>query len=232
MNNVMVSSLPLACLMAWGCAGAPATAADTPMRSNAPVEATLPAAAPVRSGSPTQATFPATPPPAMPGRAPQTVAPFPSVLKPATPAVQMPVATPLAPPPMIKVTGVGVQITQNCQSPLPAFSAKVTLTNAGATAMAAKSGSYTLKYNLFLKEVGGISQLGGPPVAIPLLAPGQSVTLDAIGRTLMPYTKLGGSHQIGVYLTIPVWQADHWGFLDNSLPAHTFQVVYPPNHCG
>lgn len=132
---------------------------------------------------------------------------------------------PIPPSPVLKISDVIVNITGYCAPPDPAFIAQVIVRNSGAGALPGN------KTSIYLKEIGGYTQLAGPAQLIPALKPGQSANVQAIGRTLQPYMKLGGNHQIGVHINVPVWKGDHYEFLDSSEPAYVFNVKFPQQHC-
>ncbi len=123
--------------------------------------------------------------------------------------------------PNLVVVGHQAIVEQNCQSPMPAMTVKVTIRNSGGPLPANKG-------TVFVKEFGG-SNLGSGGVELPAIGPGQQHTVSIPVISPQPYSSLAGRHELQVIFN-PQVEGGQPSFIKPPAP-YKMTATFPPNHC-
>lgn len=124
--------------------------------------------------------------------------------------------------PNLAVVGHEAIIGTNCTPPQPAVTVKLSVRNSGGT-LAANKGT------VYIKEIGGTTNLGSAGVLLPALPAGETRSVSIPVITSSPYSKLPGTHRLGVHLN-PQTQSGQATFNTPASP-YPFAVTFPAGYC-
>lgn len=124
--------------------------------------------------------------------------------------------------PNLVVVGHEAIIGTNCTPPQPAVTVKLSVRNSGGTLPANKG-------TVYIKEIGGTTNLGSAGVLLPALPAGETRSVSIPVITSSPYSKLPGTHKLGVHLN-PQTQSGQASFNTPASP-DPFAVTFPAGYC-
>jgi hypothetical protein len=124
--------------------------------------------------------------------------------------------------PQLAVVGAQVKVEANCQAPLPALTAQVSIKNSGGALGPVKG-------TVHIKENGG-ANLSSAGIALPAIAAGQTQTVSIPVTMPAAYSTLPGLHQLSVHLDPQVTGASP-SFEKPPAP-YQLSVNVPAGHCA